>query len=123
MARASGCSLSDSTPPARRRTAGPSSDGTAATPVTTWAPRVSVPVLSNSTVSIERIRSSAARSLTRIPAFAETAVDSAMTSGIASPRACGQAITSTVTVRTIASSRSPIAHHATNVTAAAATAT
>ena len=73
----------------------------AATPVTTWAPLVSVPVLSNSTVSIVRIRSRARRSLTRMPALADTAVDSEMTSGIARPRACGQAITSTVTVLTI----------------------
>ena len=48
-----------------------------------------------------RIRSSARRSLTRIPLLADTAVDSAITSGIARPRAWGQAITSTVTVRTI----------------------
>ena len=40
-----------------------------ATPVTTWAPLVSVPVLSNSTVSIERIRSRASRSFTRMPAL------------------------------------------------------
>ena len=79
----------------------------AATPVTTCAPLVSVPVLSNSTVSIVRIRSRARRSLTRIPSRAATAVDSEITSGIASPRACGQAITSTVTVRTMASSTSP----------------
>ena len=61
--------------------------------MTAWAPLVSVPVLSNSTVSIERMRSRASRSLTRIPAFADTAVEMAITSGIARPRACGQAIT------------------------------
>ena len=38
-----------------------------------------------------------------MPAFAATAVDRAMTSGIANPRACGQAMTETVTVRTTAS--------------------
>ena len=95
----------------------------AATPVTTWAPLVSVPVLSNSTASTVRIRSSASRSLTRIPALAATAVDSAITSGMARPRACGQAITSTVTVRTTASSTSPSAVQTTNVTIAAAVAT
>ncbi len=46
-----------------------------------------------------------------------------MTSGMASPSACGQAMTSTVTVRTTAWSRSPSAHQATNVTSAAAVAT
>ena len=55
-----------------------------------------------------------------MPAFAATAVDSAMTSGIASPSACGQAITSTVTVRSIASSTLPASIQATNVIAAGA---
>ena len=75
-----------------------------ATPVTTGAPRVSVPVLSNSTASTARIRSSASRSFTRMPARADSAVEIAITSGIASPSACGHAITSTVTVRSTASS-------------------
>ena len=43
-----------------------------ATPVTACSPLVSVPVLSNSTASIVRIRSRASRSLTRIPACADT---------------------------------------------------
>ncbi len=50
-----------------------------------------------------------------MPAFAETAVDKAITSGIAKPRACGQAMTSTVTVRTTASSTLPASSQATNV--------
>ena len=91
--------------------------------MTVCAPLVRVPVLSNSTASTVRIRSSASRSLTRMPAFADTAVDSAITSGMASPRACGQAITSTVTVRTTAWSRSPSAHQTTKVSTAAAVAT
>ncbi len=104
MARASGCSESASTAPAsassrscRRRAGdgGHSVDG--------GRPLVSVPVLSNSTVSTVRIRSSASRSLTRMPARAASAVEMAMTSGMASPRACGQAMTSTVTVRSTAS--------------------
>ena len=70
--------------------------------MTTWAPLVRVPVLSNSTVSMVRIRSNARRSLMRIPALADTAVDRAMTRGMASPRAWGQAITKTVTVLVIA---------------------
>ena len=106
---ASGCSLSDSTPPASRSTSSSSRPPTAATPVTTWAPLVRVPVLSNSTASTCRMRSSARRSLTRMPALADTAVDSEITSGMARPRACGQAMTSTVTVRTTASSTSPSA--------------
>ena len=104
--------------PARRRM-----PAAAATPLTTCAPLVRVPVLSNRTVSIERIRSRASRSLTRMPACADTAVDNEITSGIASPRACGQAMTSTVTVRTTASSTSPTADQATNVITPAAAAT
>ncbi len=103
-ARASGCSLSASTAAASaqhvvRVEAGA---GARSTPVTAWWPLVSVPVLSNSTASTVRIRSSASRSLTRMPAWAAIAVDSATTSGMASPRAWGQAITRTVTVRTTA---------------------
>ena len=105
IARASGCSLLDSTPPASRSTCASSSSAEAATPVTTCRPLVSVPVLSNSTTSMDRIRSNANRSLIRIPARAETAVDSETTSGMASPSAWGQAMTSTVTVRTTALSR------------------
>ena len=60
-------------------------------------PAVSVPVLSNSTMSTDRIRSRASRSFTRIPAFRRNGRGHAITSGIASPSAWGQAITSTVT--------------------------
>ena len=83
-------------------------------------PSVSVPVLSNSTALISRIRSSASRSFTRMPARAATAVESAITSGIARPSACGHAITSTVTVCSTASSASPTSIHTTNVTIAGA---
>ena len=77
------------------------------TPLTAWLPFVRVPVLSKSTASIVRMRSRASRSLTRMPLRAATAVDSAITSGMARPRACGQAITSTVTVLRTASSTCP----------------
>ena len=66
IARASGCSLSASTAAARASSSS-SATSTAARSVTTCSPRVSVPVLSKSTVSTRRIRSSASRSLTRIP--------------------------------------------------------
>ena len=62
-----------------------------------------------------RIRSSAIRSLMSTPDFAARSVEIAMTSGIARPRACGQAMTSTVTVRTTASSGLPMAVHTTAV--------
>ena len=73
MARASGCSLSASTAAASASSrSSPSPASTAATPVTAGWPLVSVPVLSNSTASTVRIRSSASRSLTRMPARAAT---------------------------------------------------
>src|SRR2546425_265685 len=53
----------------------------------------------------------------RLDAPAEVDVEMAMTRGIASPRACGQAITSTVTVRTKASLRPPCAHQSAKVAA------
>ena len=56
-------------PPASRSTSSSVSPAAAATPVTACAPLVRVPVLSNSTASTVRMRSSARRSLTRMPAF------------------------------------------------------
>ena len=71
-------------------------------PRATGWPFVSVPVLSKMTTSSSRARSSAIRSLTSRPFRAPSEVEIAMTSGIARPRACGQAMTSTVAVRTSA---------------------
>lgn len=93
-----------------------------AIPETTWRPSVRVPVLSNNTAVIVRIRSSASRSFTRIPLLAATAVESEITSGIASPRACGQAITNTVTVLVIACLVSPASDQAMKVITAEAVA-
>ena len=73
IALASGCSLSASTAAARASSV-VRTLRRGATPVTAGAPRVSVPVLSNSTASTSRMRSSANRSFTRIPACAAIAV-------------------------------------------------
>ena len=54
-----------------------------------------------------RMRSSARRSLTRIPARAETEVEIEITSGIARPSAWGHAMTSTVTAATTPASGDP----------------
>ena len=51
-----------------------------------------------------------------MPLRAANAVEMAITSGMASPRAWGQAITSTVTVRSIAWSGSPSTSQTTKVT-------
>jgi hypothetical protein len=68
------------------------------------------------------MRSSESLSFTSTPFRAESEVETAITSGIASPRACGQAITSTVTVRTTADSGCPSPSQIANVTVAAASA-
>jgi len=60
--------------------------------------------------------------LTRTPVRAARSVEIAMTNGMASPRACGQAITSTVTALVTASSISPRTVHTVNVVTAAAAA-
>src|SRR5829696_543612 len=106
IARASGCSLSASTAAASRNSPS-SSPSTATTPLTCGLPVVRVPVLSNRTASTVRIRSRARRSLTRTPLRAASPVEMAITSGMANPRAWGQAITSTVTVRSTAWSGAP----------------
>ena len=121
MARARGCSDSDSTAAANESRLS-SSPSTAWTPVTRWLAFVSVPVLSNSTRSMTRTCSRASLSLTRIPLRAASPVEIETTKGMASPRACGQAITSTDTVRTTASSGLPASSQAAAVTAATATA-
>ena len=58
-----------------------------------------------------------------MPFLAATADEIEVISGIARPSAWGQAITSTVTVRTTASSVSPSANHTMTVTTAAPVAT
>jgi hypothetical protein len=84
---------------------------------------VRVPVLSKRTVSMVRTRSRARRSLMRIPARAVRALEIEMTSGMARPRAWGQAMTSTDTVRTTASSLRPASDQAAKVTTPAPAAT
>ena len=71
---------------------------------------MSVPVLSKITMSKLRARSSASLSLTRRPFWAPSDVEIAITSGIASPRACGQAMMRTVAVLIRACSLSPESH-------------
>jgi hypothetical protein len=74
-----------------------SSDMYAMMSVTPNFPSVKVPVLSKTTASTSLTISNAFLSLIRMPFLAVMEVESAITSGIASPRACGQAITRTVT--------------------------
>ncbi len=58
-------------------------------------PVVTVPVLSSTTVSTDRVDSSASGPLIRIPSWAPRPVPTINASGVASPRAHGQAMIST----------------------------
>lgn len=70
--------------------------------VTPNSPSVSVPVLSNTIAVIFRDSSKAVRFRMSSPFCAEMAVEIATTSGIATPSAWGQAVTITVTIRSMA---------------------
>src|SRR5690554_5626845 len=80
--------------------------------VTSWEPLVSVPVLSNTIVVIFREDSKAVLLRINNPFLADILVDIAATNGTARPKACGQEITITVTIRSIANAIvSPNANH------------
>ena len=114
MPRAIGCSDSDSMPDAMRSASSSASPSATDMATTRNSPSVNVPVLSKITVSRFRASSSPRRSRTRRPLRAPSVVEMATTNGTASPSACGQAITSTVTIRTTEkSSRCPqqLPHH------------
>ena len=114
-ARASGCSESASTAAATARTLPSSMPGAATRPLRTGWPRVRVPVLSKMTTCRSLARSSANRSFTSSPLRAPRVVLMATTRGIASPSACGHAMTRTVAVRMSASSGCPATIHAARV--------
>ncbi len=96
MAVARGCSDQRSSAPAAPRDSA-SLIPSVVTVLTTKRPSVSVPVLSKATMAILRPRSNASRFRTRIPLRAEMLVAFILTRGMARPRACGHAMTSTVT--------------------------
>ncbi len=75
------------------------------TSVTAKAPSVRVPVLSKTMVSTFSPISRASAFLTRMPFFAARVVEMAVTVGMASPRAWGQAMTRTVTAMVRAKTR------------------
>ena len=118
IARAIGCSESSSIEPASDSSSSEDRSEKETTSSTPNRPSVSVPVLSKMTASISLAFSKAIRLRTSSPFRAPSAVDTATTSGIASPRACGHAMTMTVTARSIAyDSGSPSASHTTKVSA------
>ena len=117
MPAAMGCSERLSSAAATRNTSRSLRPSSATTSVTPKWPSVSVPVLSNTIASSWRARSNAARSRIKSPLRADNAVDTATTNGTARPRACGQVITMTVTMRSSAKLNArPAPSHATSVT-------
>ena len=100
------CSDSRSTAAAMRRASSSRTPLDRGEPTTRNSPRVSVPVLSNTTASRSRASSRPRRSRTSKPVRAPRVVEMATTSGTASPSACGQAMTSTVTTRSTANAPS-----------------
>lgn len=123
-ARATGCSESRSTAAATRRASMSEMPSAALRATTRCCPSVRVPVLSKTTSSSRRASSRPRRSRTRSPARAASVVEMAMTRGIASPSACGHAITSTVTtLSAMKAPGAPAIHQPTAVAAAAAIAT
>ena len=124
MARAIRCSESPSSAAASRRASSspiPSTVAISLTPVDPW---VRVPVLSTAITCSSRAVSIASRSRISTPWAAASWVVFATTSGIASPSACGQAITRTVTTRAIVTWSTPpwMIVHTANVTPAEASA-
>ena len=94
-----GCSLSASTAPTRRSSSS-SVVAAAWTSVSDIRPVVRVPVLSNTTVVMVRIRSSTSTPLMRMPMFAPRPVPTMIADGVARPRAQGHAMISTATAAT-----------------------
>ena len=101
-ASASGCSLllsraAASLSRAFSDAAEPSSRGAGMMSVTSGAPRVIVPVLSSTMTSTSRRFSSASAPLKRMPSSAPLPVPTMMATGVASPSAQGQLMTTTET--------------------------
>ncbi len=121
-ARASGCSEPRSALAANRRMSASDNAASPKTFVTVRTPSVSVPVLSNTIVSMSSARSRYSPPLIRMPFSAPRPVPTITAVGVASPNAHGQAMTSTAIVRKRTSfDGSPKNVHAANVRRAAAT--
>ena len=127
IASASGCSLSASTAAASATsrvssgTAPRSTPGASTIVRTAGCPSVIVPVLSNTTVSIAWLRSSASPPLMSTPSSAPRPVETITAVGTASPMAHGQAMISTVTADTSAcryAGAGPTSNQTTKVTMA-----
>ncbi len=121
IASPSGCSDPVSRAAARSRTRSAANPGAATTAVTAGLPRVRVPVLSMTTVSIRPAASRASPPRTRIPVSAPLPVPTMIAVGVARPMAHGQAMMTTPMNAVRASVRrgsGPAANQITNVTTA-----
>src|SRR5918992_940940 len=105
IASASGCSELRSTAATSRSSSASVTPSAQTTSVTSGSPLVRVPVLSSTTVSIRAAVSMAMACLNRIPRWAPSPVPIMIAVGVASPRASGQAITTTVMANSSASVR------------------
>ncbi len=123
MAWAMTCSELTSTAATLRRSVFSSQSARLTTSVTPNSPLVRVPVLSKTTTSSRRAVSVASALRMSIPLRAPSEVEMVVTTGMASPRAWGQAMTSTVTAKVSANTVVCPAMNSQNRKAAAATAT
>ena len=105
IARAIGCSEADSSAPAYRSTSSSETPSAAATSRSVIWPVVTVPVLSRTIVSTERVDSRTSGPLMRMPSWAPRPVPTMRAVGVARPRAQGQAMISTATAAVKASDR------------------
>ncbi len=120
-ARARGCSLFDSRAYAAARSSSSSIPSAGRMSVTTGAPAVIVPVLSRTAICIFPVSSRDTAVLKRMPFFAPTPFPTMIATGVASPRAHGQLITSTDIPRASANAAlSPTRSHIIVVTTAIA---
>ena len=119
MARATGCSLSDSTARARCLTITGSSPGAAKTSASVIRPVVRVPVLSSTMVSTRRVSSSTSGPRMRIPSWAPRPVPTSSAVGVARPSAHGHAMMRTATAAVNDACTSPVrSSHASSVSMA-----
>ena len=108
MASPSGCSEATSATAAQRSTSSGGNPSEGRTSVTDGSPRVSVPVLSRTTVSIFVAASMASAPLNSTPCSAPLPVPAIIALGVAMPTAQGQEMTSTVMDRSSANPNTPI---------------
>ena len=117
MAAASGCSDGFSSDAAAASSVLSSIFSAHSTSVTRGLPSVTVPVLSSTTVSMRPISSRLAADFTSTPCSAALPVATVMATGVASPSAQGQEITSTA-IPTLRQNRTPMPPTVANSTAA-----